>query len=657
MNTIRNSKLLLALFALLLVFSGCKGESPTAPPTGGGGGGGGGTPTTTTDMTLTASSATPVVDSTVIITAAVTVNGNPAPNGTAVEFTSSTNGVLDGSGQAIIKTTVNGSATVSLTSTVAGTVTVRAVVANVSRNVTVTFSTKTVPPGPPNTAPSITSITPAIGNPAGGQTIRIIGKNFKTPVRVLFDTGAALPIEGFVVSSTETTIDVITPGVNLGAGQQLVADVILINAAGTANEARVEVEDGFTFRNEALTPIVSTASPNSGPVVGGTRVTIFGEAFQSPVQVLFGTAEARVIDVGYSQIIVEAPPARDTSDTGADPVTGAVNITVRNINSNQQTVLTAGFLYKSAVSIIAVSPGAGPHTGGTRVTIDGTGFVGPVAVVVRTGEGDVALQPISVSGTRIIALTPAVAVENCQDLIGPIVVTNIPTSDSATGPAFRFDVTPPIVTGITGANPLVPGSAITIGVLNAGLFPQIQIGDSGVAITGATTSNGITSLNVTIPTSIELDTVSCAAGGTRQAATSFDVTFISQETGCEVTVPGGLLVQPPQTGQFFLTPNPLELTATGDDPVTPEDETQNGAGSFTVVNTGNVPVTITGVTSSDPARFPVAGGTGVTLAPCESTVVVVSYNAGARGSIHTANITVSGTGGITAREQVVGRTQ
>ncbi|HEU4889042.1 MAG TPA: hypothetical protein VFV49_14250, partial [Thermoanaerobaculia bacterium] len=81
----RQQKSWMALLALVFLFASCKGESPTAPPTGGGTGGGG-TPTTGTTVTLTASNANPVVDSVVIITASVTINGQPAPDGTAVEF-------------------------------------------------------------------------------------------------------------------------------------------------------------------------------------------------------------------------------------------------------------------------------------------------------------------------------------------------------------------------------------------------------------------------------------------------------------------------------------------------------------------------------------------------------------------------------------------
>src|SRR5690349_17601298 len=118
MKAMRQQKSWMALVALLFLFASCKGESPTAPPTGGGGTGGGGVPSTGTTVTLTASNSNPVVDSIVLITAAVTINGQPAPDGTAVEF-AATGGSFSATETvtAILRTTVNGIATVQLRST------------------------------------------------------------------------------------------------------------------------------------------------------------------------------------------------------------------------------------------------------------------------------------------------------------------------------------------------------------------------------------------------------------------------------------------------------------------------------------------------------------------------------------------------------------
>jgi hypothetical protein len=567
MKAMRQQKSWMALLALLFIFAACKGESPTAPPPGGGPGP---APTPTgVNLTLTASNANPVVDSIVVITATVTQNGQPVPNGTAVEFSAS-GGTFSATEivTSILRTTTNGVATVELRSTVAGPITVQAVVGNVTRTVGVTFRIGDVIPPPINTTPSITSVTPAIGVPTGGERVRIIGKNFKEPVRVLFNTGAALPVEAFVTRVSDTEIEVFTPSVNIGVDQQLIADIIVITQAGSVNEQRATLEDAFTFRNEVLTPRISTASPNSGPVTGGTRVTIFGDGFQHPVQVLFGTAEAHVVTVEFGQIIVEAPSARDTSPDGSGTVTGPVDIIVRNINSQTSTTLGSGFLYKAAMQITAAGPTEGPFTGGTTVSIDGIGFVAPVAVTI----GGVAAQPISVTGTKVIARTAGVQLAGCGDVPGEIRVTNIVNGDSATGPLFTFRVPQPIVVNVDvdddGVADADPGDSI--GVIVANALPgvnRITVGNRTVFITATTlNSDGTTRFEVTLPTNFTFTTEECAVGGVegeRFVPLVLDVTYLNVNSSCTNTADQVLTIVPPDTScRLPPPPPPAEVTLT-----------------------------------------------------------------------------------------------
>lgn len=632
MKTMRNSKTLLALFALLLMLGACKGESPTAPPPGGGiPGGGGQTPTPTgIDVVLTSTNANPLVDSTVTITATVTQNGQPAPNGTAVEFATTRGSFDTTSATALIKTTTNGVATVTLTSSTAGLARVTAIVNNVQRSIDVTFQTRPVTPPPPNTTPTITSVTPSIGRPAGGETIRITGTNFRPPVRVLFDIGAALPVEATVVAVTPTTIDVITPGVNITVAQELVADIIVLTEAGTAAEQRVELTGGFTYRNERLTPQISTATPNSGPITGGTIVTLFGDGFQAPVQVLFGAAEARVITVDFSKIIVEAPTGRDTSDTGNVPVTGFVPIVVRNINSQTEDTLDNAFRYVNQIAVVAVSPGGSPFTGGQRITIEGTGFVAPVVVNIRTDEGDLSLQPISVTGTRIIAITPAIDIDNCEDVTGTLIVTNIQNGDQGEGPPFTFFVTSPLITNVS-PNAVEPGENVFITVANAQAgVVRIELGDRAVFPSSVTfdEETGVAVYTVPVPLNFEFPTEPCSIAGVegeREIPFEVDVTYINASTDCEDTATDALTIVPESGGTCDVPPSPeaglVVAPTNGSGCAVPPDQAAaagTSVATITFSNSGTAPLTVeaaavTGTNASDftvtPAQRTIAAGT------------------------------------------------
>jgi len=625
----------IAAIAVVILFGACKGESPTAPPTGGGTPGGTPPPAGVT-LAVTTTNTDPLIDSSVVITVTATENSQPVPNGTAVEF-ETTGGVFDATAllTSVIKTTTNGVATITLSASTAGTVRVRVTVNNVSRTIDVTFRDRPIITPPPSTAPTISAVTPAIGRPTGGQTIRITGTNFKTPIKVLFDIGQPSSVEAFVVNASDTTIDVLTPAINIGAGQELVSDVIVITEAGSTREQRVAKTGGFTFRNETLTPRISTATPNSGPVVGGTRVTIIGDGFQAPVQVLFGSAEARVITVSFSEIIVESPAGRDTNPNGSGAVTGPVNIVVRNINSNTSVTLTNGFSYKNAVQITAVGPTEGIFTGGTRVSIDGTGFVAPVAVVI----GGVAAQPVSVSGTRIIALTSGVVITGCADASGPTSVTNIVNGDTADGPPFIYRVPKPLIVGVAPSE-IVAGGMISVRVANAAPgATRIKLGDRSVFPSGASLNlDGSTTFTLSVPTNFTFATRTCGAGGTQLLPLDVDVVYESVATGCTDTAVKALTVDPVD-GTCVLPPPP-DLVIT---PVTPPCSdigaiaapgVVTGTTIFTVTNTGGQPLIISNVavvTSTNTTTLTVSP-TSATLAPQASQTFTVTVDPAAAGA-------------------------
>jgi hypothetical protein len=669
------------LLAMLALFAGCKGESsPTAPPTTPGPGvpptSTGTPPVTGATVTLTVSNATPVVGSTAIISAAVTVNGQPAPNGTAVEFAVDNGSLcIAVSGctettpptRSIVRTTTSGVATVVVTSSSAITTVVEAVVNNVSARTTVRFTAIPIDPQKPSTAPSITGVAPTLGRPAGGETITITGVNFRAPVRVLFDTGTGTIKEAQVISVTSTEIRVLSPGFDVGTGQQQKVSIIVINEAGSTNEVRVTAAAAtFTYQSTVLTPHITTVSPAAGPINGGTRVTVFGDGFQAPLQVFFGSQEAQVISTTFNQVIVLSPAATTTSQNGSGVVTGPVDLRIVNINSATSVTAAQIFRYTPKMQITLAGPTEGPYTGGTDITIDGSGFDDPLSVVAA----GVAAQVLRVSGTQILARTSGVVVTGCADVVGPIVVTNGENGDQATGPTFTYRVAKPVVVGVAaaGGGPIVPGSSVTVTVLNAtSTFPQLTFGPIAVTPSGAVRNpNGTTTYTAVVPTTLTLGAGTCSAGGTTTQTTSFDIVFTAPETGCTATLRNGLTVLPPQTGSLFMTPNPLVLTGkaavapTVGPPPTPGSPAQNGSGSFTIVNNGAAPLTITSVVSNNATFTVTSDPSGTTIGPCDTALATVQYTAGAAGSSAATQIVVTATTGgnsITKNETVTGSTQ
>jgi hypothetical protein len=637
MIKMRQRKLIFALLVILPIFAGCKSESPTAPPpTTGGAPTGGVTPPVGASITLTVSNASPVVNSTSTITATVTVNNQPVPNGTAVEYSTNLGTFTDTGTNTTVKITNGGTASAILTSGTAGTATVIVTVNNSNKSTTITFGASGNPtPGGP---PTITSVTPNFGLPTGGQQVTINGTNFRTPLRVLFDPGSGQAAkEAFVVSSTSTQIVVVTPAVDLGTGQTLPVTVTVITQAGTTSEQSVSLPTAFTFQAAVLTPSIRAVQPTSGPISGGTRVTIFGDAFQAPlVQVFFGAAEAQVISTNFSQLVVMSPRASDTAPGGSGVVTGPVNIRVLNVASGKDASLSGGFRYIPKMVITTFGPGEGPSTGGTRVTIDGVGFDDPLAV----GIAGIAAQVIKVSGSEVLAITSPVQVVGCANVTGPIVVANTENGDSAsTGSTiFTYRIAKPAIISVS---PATLGGTTTIVVLNAQGVARIIIGGVQASIVSQTVNpDGTTTFVVQVPASLKLDTLACpgVSGANAPQPTAFDVTYLSATTGCTDTAVKALIVSPPGGPVITLVPPsfapfvgvitpPVPPSVTPTVVVTPSSQTVN------VVNTGNGPLMITAVTETAAggtgcARFTVStGGLPATLNQCDIFPINASYNA------------------------------
>lgn len=632
---------LFAMLALLAIFAGCKGESsPTAPaPTSGNPGApaGGTTPPSGATIVLTTSNASPLVNSTSVITATVTQSGTAVVNGTAVEFSTNLGTFADSGTATTIRTTTNGVATATLSATAPGTATVTAVVNNVNQKTQVTFSALPVvpppvpPPVPPNTSPTVTGVTPATGRPQGGETITINGTNFRAPVRVLFDFGNGLaPKEAFVVSVTSTQITALTPSVDLGTGQQKQATIIVIVEAGTTSEQKFTQTNAFTFQAQVLTPRITTVSPASGPIDGGTRITVFGDGFQAPVQVFFGAAEAQVISINFNQLVVISPTARDTlpggSGTPGAVGTGPVDIRVININSATTATLTAGFRYIAKMQITAITPTFGSALGGTDVRIDGIGFNDPVTVDI----GGVRAQTIRVSATEILARTGATASPCAPGSITVVTVTNVDNGDTAVSPQnFVYVAVPPVITGvIVSSPPLTIGGAVNVNVLNPGVgqlgtaFVGFNIGDKPAAVTPNQISSGTgtQSFSVIVPPTITFPSVSCTPGagliGTQLGPVTLPITFNNQTDSCTTTQPNAVTINPPGA-------NPCVVPAAAASVTAPANGACAAAGSVAVGSTASTAITIanTAAAGGTPLNLSVTtAGAGFSVSPSAQTV-------------------------------------
>ena len=170
--------------------------------------------------------------------------------------------------------------------------------------------------------------------------------------------------------------------------------------------------DGDLLADFVLLPVAATepAAPRvlfvdhlSGAESGGTAVMIGGNGFLDGATVAFGGGAGSNAVVVSPTLIAAITPAH---------AAGMVDVTVTNPGGETGT-LAGGFAFSATPVITAVSPGSGTESGGTFVTIDGTGFEKGSRL---TFGGRAAAGVVIVSATRINAVTPPLGV-------GPVDVT------------------------------------------------------------------------------------------------------------------------------------------------------------------------------------------------------------------------------------------
>ncbi len=542
------TSLLLGAAALWLL--GCPSDSPTKPSQQPGPPPGSSPPSAVWRITLTADPAELTAGATESVTITITVrrvsNNQPPPDGTTI-LVSTTLGEFNslGSGQQSGRAgLVGGVVNLALfPGGVAGTAVVQAQLEGSVGQINVPIRQ-----GAGNVF--LSSVAPSTGSPQGGETVTVNGGNFRQPVRVTFGGN---PAE--ILSLSPSSIRVRTPvsPSPVGTGETLIVAVTVTVGVNQPDQQSDTLANGFTYvpggGGQPLQPQVFSVTPGSGPNEGGTRVTINGDGFAAPVQVLFGLGalnnfngvEATVESVSRTRLVVRTPSATGFGQGNQNQL---VSVLVRNLNSGFATVFPAAFKYGVNVLITAISPAQGPFFGGQLVTLFGQGFDEPVAV----GLAGFAQQIISVTGTQVVVRTVAITTGGqCQDVSGPSELTNIETGDGAQGPGYIYLVAQftPFITSLAPSRGAQAGGTVVTALGGNFIAPlQVTFTRGGLTFVGSFTIVSAGELRLVTPAvpddafeEEDCDTNGDGATGKRFIPTSFEVKVKNLATGCEAEFP------------------------------------------------------------------------------------------------------------------------
>jgi alpha-tubulin suppressor-like RCC1 family protein len=440
-----------------------------------------------------------------------------------------------------------------------------------------------------NYAPTVTGFSSHTGPPSGGTEVTITGTNFTDAGAVYFGRNQAT---SFKVES-DTRITAVTPAFTprdsfgVGGGED---DAVGVWVTGPGGSSKYN-ECGTLGSAFIYEPTITSIEPDSGPVAGGTEVTITGEALRGEVWepgflctlgypmvhgVMFGTEKATHWNVlSETEMTAVAPPG-----------TGTVDVTVEDVLGSSP--ITPGDRFSYSPTVTGVEPGHGPPAGGTHVTIKGTNF--DEVSAVKFGSAAAASFKVE-SETEITAVSPPGTGTAAVTVAGP-------GGTSPTGPSDVFDYAPTI-TGIEpGYGPPAGGTHVTIMGTNFNEVTGVKFGSAGAASFKVESETEITAVSPP-GTGTAAVTVS-GQGGTSPTSPSDGFVYAPTVTGIEPR-------EGPSAGGTMVT-----ITGTGFTDVTAVEFGSNQAASFAVgsedsitavspAGTGTVGVTVIAAAGTSPA--------------------------------------------------------
>jgi len=229
--------------------------------------------------------------------------------------------------------------------------------------------------------PIIHTVTPDKGALTGGEVVTITGENFLPNAKVyLFNR---LVNDSTVVNGQEITFT--TP-----VGVQGKVELKVVNPDNQAAKSSF---------NYYIDPLVTSITPDNGPIDGGTSVKIIGKYFLPGIVVKFGDQPASSVTFNNDTYLFARTPATSSW--------GPVDVTLENPDGTS-VVVKDGFTYNEPpkITLTGISPAEGLTTGNEDVILTGTEFKQGMKVYFNSTE--VPISYVSTTTTTSVKVkTPA----------------------------------------------------------------------------------------------------------------------------------------------------------------------------------------------------------------------------------------------------------
>ncbi len=329
--------------------------------------------------------------------------------------------------------------------------------------------------------PAVTSVSAPSGPLAGGTTVVIGGSGFTTVADAVYF--GAQRASGVTFVSDQELMATVPPSAASGTVSVTVSaacDTPATAGATACGTSAAAAGSGFGY---LPLPVIDSLSTGTGALTGGEQITISGTGFRTVSRVDFGSEAATIESATDGQVTVQVPPGI----SGTVPVTVTTECGTAALadatscgTSLAQASGSGTFGSLPAPRVTAVSPVAGPASGGTTVTITGTGFTTVTSVDFGGVSVSFTHDPSAID-TELTATAPPGPAGTTVD----VTVTSVcgsaasatPTSCGGSGasPADHFAYLPlPAVTGVSPSAGVV-GGGTTVTISGTGFTTAIGV--------------------------------------------------------------------------------------------------------------------------------------------------------------------------------------
>jgi hypothetical protein len=289
---------------------------------------------------------------------------------------------------------------------------------------------------------TVGSVLPSSGPVTGGTQVVITGLGFGTGNRDVFTckfsftADKVLTTNGFRQSATR--VQCTTPASLLPPGPVSVSLILNGKALKGPNLVFDYLAAGSIVQKDDQPVTLKSVFPNSGPVTGGTQLQVIGSGFGTGDRVFFrcrvGSTVVPARRVSDAELSCTTPPSGFLLPVKAgvaiqrndEPFTTEVDFTY----SLDKKISEVGV----PVLLAALSPGAGPVSGGTHVYARGTGFGTGLRDEVTCHFGSISTEGMRLSTEFIRCTSPKF------ERAGPQTFTVRVNDAVASGPLLTFEV-------------------------------------------------------------------------------------------------------------------------------------------------------------------------------------------------------------------------